>query len=398
MTATHQRTRLAAIAVLATFFLFGCYSVAPPVYAPASGDYYEYGDDAAPSGSVGFAVVTYAPPPPRFDGFIWYYGSHPHSADYAHARFCPLSGAHRHAYTPYWNHHYAFHDGYYFWVGDPTPFGLHGSFYAYQGHHRHPHYFGDYCRISGRHHHVYAPPTRHSYLLHNGTYYYTGSYDRDYYTQRDQYDARGLRKDRLAGGYRNHEHARQRDDAREREHTRESDGTRDHERAQESDDARDRERTLQGESAGEQAPAQPKSDGIRKERVKRSSATSAREGSREDPTLERPRADSAEEQRTDRVKLTEPQRASRARTAREPGLDRSAERELSDRDAPDRRRARDDADRAARESGGRAVQRAAEADSHSGNARERRAQRLAREREAAAQNAADAAAANGANE
>ena len=217
---TIQRKLTPVAALPAALLWIGCYTASPTGYAPGAGASYMYGGYSAPSGSIGFAIFDAAPRPHRSDGYVWYYGGHPDHR--AHGRFCHLSGAHHHDYAPNWSHHYAFHDGHYFWVGDPFAFGLRGTFYAYQGHHRYPHYFGGYCRISGRHHHAYVPSYGAPYYLHNGVYYYSGSYDRSYYAERDRYDARGLRLDRIAHGYRDHESPARAERVRDSEQVRRS--------------------------------------------------------------------------------------------------------------------------------------------------------------------------------
>ena len=225
MTRTPHRATAAAAVGLAVVFLAGCYTVAPPPHGvPAGPTPYGYAGYATPSGFISVSVVTRAPRPPRYDGSIWYHGSHPHPENHALGGFCHLRGAHHHDYAPYRGHHFVFHDGYYFWVGDPILSGLRGSFYAYQGHHPHSHYFGGYCRISGRHHHDYAPRTTHSYDIHAGAYHFSGSYNSDYYTDDHRYDTHGSRSDRLVNGYRDHEGASRQQEADDRDEALQTDG------------------------------------------------------------------------------------------------------------------------------------------------------------------------------
>jgi hypothetical protein len=166
-----------------------------------------YASYETPSGSFGVAVFTSAPRSPGDDASIWYYDNHPHPANHALGPFCQLQGSHRHDYTPYRGHRYAFHDGHYFWVGDAKPYALAGHSYVYQDHHPHPHYFGGACRIRGLHQHGYAPRSGGYYRLKNGAYFFTGSYDTDYYAERSQYDPRGWKLGHPSDGYHDHDRA-----------------------------------------------------------------------------------------------------------------------------------------------------------------------------------------------
>lgn len=212
MTRTLRRATCAMTALLVVVFLPGCYTAAPPPHASGSGGtpqgYVRY---ETPSGSFGIAVYSSAPRTLGHVGSIWYYDNHPHPANHALGSFCRLHGSHRHDYTPYQSHRYAFHDGHYFWVGDAQPYAIGGPSYAYHGHHPHPHYFGGTCRIRGLHQHAYAPRTAGYYRLNSGAYFFVGAYDSDYYAERDRYDAHGWKLDHRASGYHEHERARQED-------------------------------------------------------------------------------------------------------------------------------------------------------------------------------------------
>jgi hypothetical protein len=209
MTRTFRRATHTLIALLVATFLSGCYTAVPPSPASPSGaTSHGYASYQTSSGSFGIAVFTSPPRSPGDDGSIWYYDNHPHPANHALGPFCHLHGSHRHDYTPYRSHRYAFHEGHYFWVGDTKPYALRDPSYAYHGHHPHPHYFGGTCRIRGLHQHGYAPRSAGYYRLKSGAYFFTGAYDTDYYAERSRYDARGWSLGHQARGYRDHERTR----------------------------------------------------------------------------------------------------------------------------------------------------------------------------------------------
>jgi hypothetical protein len=210
MTRTLRRATHALTTLVIATFLSGCYTAAPPLHASPSGATTSgYASYQTPSGSFGIAVFTSPPQSHGHDGSIWYYGNHPHPANHVLGRFCHLHGSHRHDYAPYRNHRYAFHDGHYFWVGDAKPYALRDHSYAYYDHHPHPHYFGGTCRIHGLHQHSYAPRSADYYRLKSGAYFFTGTYDPDYYAERSRYDTSGWSLDHRARGYREHERVRQ---------------------------------------------------------------------------------------------------------------------------------------------------------------------------------------------
>jgi len=211
MTRTLHRPARALTALLVATLLSGCYTAAPSPKASSSGiTSHGYTGAGASFGSMGIAVFTSAPRPPQDDGSIWYYGNHPNPA---RGSFCDLQGSHHHDYAPYQNHRYVFNDGHYFWVGDAKPYAPSDRSYTYYGHHPHPHYFGGTCRIRGHHKHGYAPQTAEYYHMKDGSYFFTGDYDPDYYANRTRYDARGWKVDNRAHGYREHERARQTEQA-----------------------------------------------------------------------------------------------------------------------------------------------------------------------------------------
>jgi hypothetical protein len=210
MKLTLRRTTRALAALFVAAFLSGCYAAAISPQTSGSGAAsHGYASYETSTGGFGAAVFTSAPRPPGHDDTIWYYGNHPHPANHALGSLCSRQGSHRHDYVPYQSHRYAFHDGHYFWVGDAKPYAQRDQGHAYQGHHPHPHYFGGTCRIQGVHQHAYAPASADYYRLKNGAYFYTGTYESNYYAERDRYDVRGWKLDHRDRGYHAHKRARQ---------------------------------------------------------------------------------------------------------------------------------------------------------------------------------------------
>jgi len=210
MMLTLRCTTRALTALFVAALLSGCYAAA--ISPQTSGDgaaSHGYASYETSTGGFGVAVFTSAPRPPGHDGTIWFYGNHPHPANHALGSFCSLQDSHRHDYAPYQSHRYAFHDGHYFWVGDAKPYAQRDQGHAYHGHHPHPHYFGGTCRIHGVHQHAYAPASADYYRLKSGAYFYTGTYESDYYAERDRYDVRGWKLGHRDRGYHDHERAQQ---------------------------------------------------------------------------------------------------------------------------------------------------------------------------------------------
>lgn len=200
---------LAVASVVAVGFFSAACATDPygsDVYVPPGGpSYTASGHDThydEPAYSIGgYSVVPEAPLHSRV---TWYLGVHPHPDRYHDGRFCSQSGAHSHDYDPFRNHRYEFHDGYYYWLGDPVSFGLRIRSWTYFGHHPHPHYFGSYCYITGRHHHAYTPRRADSYNYLRGVFHFTGAFGHDYHARRPDYDAHGWRRDLRDHGYNDH--------------------------------------------------------------------------------------------------------------------------------------------------------------------------------------------------
>ena len=188
--------RVLRVAISAAVGLFAAACYVDSSYDP----YNPYGYQ--PSYSVG--VVTHAPEAPYFTEAVWYYGVHPHPDGHHLGRFCNIQGAHSHGYDPFHRHRYEFHDGYYFWLGDPMLFGITTGLYSYFGHHPLSHYFGGYCYITGRHHHNYSPLRNHAYDHHGGAFHFRGNFGSDYYDHRQHYDSHGWRHDRSHHAYDDH--------------------------------------------------------------------------------------------------------------------------------------------------------------------------------------------------
>src|SRR5688572_7512486 len=184
-----HRIRLSLAALAATFA--GCIVVPAPeghvVYSsppPA--------DPAPYTPPVTTTTVVYyeepAPPPLSYyePAVVWYMGFHPVTPGYGHG-WCGMRGAHSHNYDPHWGYDYYFSDGYYYFAGDPQPYGY-STFYIYVGHH--PHSWGGWCYHSGNHRHYYAPTRHHHahYRYEGNTYYYRGSYDQSYHDNSRYYD------------------------------------------------------------------------------------------------------------------------------------------------------------------------------------------------------------------
>jgi hypothetical protein len=85
---------------------------------------------------------------------------------------------------------YRLHDGVYFFIGDPVPFGYEGPRHGYYGHH--PVVINvvlgqdadkdhvEYCYLDGPHYHSYAPPPRHDFVEKEHVQYFAGEYPESY--------------------------------------------------------------------------------------------------------------------------------------------------------------------------------------------------------------------------
>jgi len=106
--------------------------------------------------------------------------------------FCYLTVPHVHDYEPSDPRLYRQTDGQYYFVGDPAPFDYDGPRYSFYG--AHPVadvdvQFGTptYCYLRGPHYHWYAPPPQAQFELRGGAYWYVGTYDPVYYSERPRF-------------------------------------------------------------------------------------------------------------------------------------------------------------------------------------------------------------------
>ena len=106
--------------------------------------------------------------------------------------FCYIDVPHFHDYPPSDPRLYRQVDGQNYFVGDPAPFDYDGQRYAYYG--AHPVVDASvqlgaptYCYLRGPHYHWYAPPPQAQFEMKGGAYWYVGSYDPVYYSERPRY-------------------------------------------------------------------------------------------------------------------------------------------------------------------------------------------------------------------
>jgi hypothetical protein len=106
--------------------------------------------------------------------------------------FCYIDVPHVHDYAPSDPRLYRQVDGQFYFVGDPAPFDYEGPRHSYYG--AHPVVdasvsFGapTYCYLRGPHYHWYAPPAQAQFELRGGAYWYVGTYEPVYYSERPRY-------------------------------------------------------------------------------------------------------------------------------------------------------------------------------------------------------------------
>jgi hypothetical protein len=106
--------------------------------------------------------------------------------------FCYIDVAHVHDYQPSDPRLYRQVDGQFYFVGDPAPFDYDGQRYAYYG--AHPvadvsvHFNGPvYCYLRGPHYHWYSPPAQAQFEMRGGAYWYVGTYEPVFYSERPRY-------------------------------------------------------------------------------------------------------------------------------------------------------------------------------------------------------------------
>ncbi len=139
-------------------------------------------------GAPGAPPALYGPPPippgveadpqPVGGGGYCYVGAHP--ADTRVAAGPPWDdnpGQHVHTYPPFDTRLFAFRDGCYYFIGDPTDFGYRGNTYQYWG--AHPvidHYGGGWCFMIGGHVHLWQPWSPF-FVSYGPWHYWHGAYD-----------------------------------------------------------------------------------------------------------------------------------------------------------------------------------------------------------------------------
>jgi hypothetical protein len=106
--------------------------------------------------------------------------------------FCYLTVPHVHDYEPSDPRLYRQMDGQHYFVGDPAPFDYEGPRYSFYGAHPIADVdvrFGTptYCYLRGPHYHWYAPPPQAQFELRGGAYWYVGTYDPVYYSERPRF-------------------------------------------------------------------------------------------------------------------------------------------------------------------------------------------------------------------
>jgi hypothetical protein len=111
---------------------------------------------------------------------IEYCGVHPLPG----AAFCDIEVPHVHAHGPeHADTLYRLHEGRYYFVGDPVPFGYAGTKHAYHGHHPlalDEDRIHSFCYLDGPHYHAFGPPTA-AFALRGGAYWYTGAWPAQYW-------------------------------------------------------------------------------------------------------------------------------------------------------------------------------------------------------------------------
>ena len=106
--------------------------------------------------------------------------------------FCYIDVPHFHDYAPSDPRLYRQVDGQFYFVGDPAPFDYEGQRFSYYG--AHPvvdasvHLRGPtYCYLRGPHYHWYAPSAAAQFELRGGAYWYVGTYEPVFYSERPRY-------------------------------------------------------------------------------------------------------------------------------------------------------------------------------------------------------------------
>jgi hypothetical protein len=120
---------------------------------------------------------------------VKYAGVHPRTGK-PDGGLCYVQAVHVHSLAPSSaDVLYRMHNGVYFFIGDPVPFGYDGPRHSYYGHHpvtvnvvleeEGPDDVA-FCYLDGPHFHHYAPPPRTPFTTKENVAYYTGDYPESY--------------------------------------------------------------------------------------------------------------------------------------------------------------------------------------------------------------------------
>ena len=121
---------------------------------------------------------------------VKYVGMHPRTGQ-PDGGLCHIQAVHVHTAVPaHAQVLYRLHDGVYFFIGDPVPFGYEGPRHGYYGHHplvinvilqeeaEKDHV--EYCYLDGPHFHTYEPPEDHDFVEKEDVYYFADEYPEAY--------------------------------------------------------------------------------------------------------------------------------------------------------------------------------------------------------------------------
>jgi hypothetical protein len=141
--------------------------------------------------SLGACLAVLVPAAAMAQAFYNYFGPHPVSPG-AGSGFCYNEGSHGHEYPidPNIAYLYRTYNNHHHFVGNVYHFGYQRQAFPYYG--NHPlgaELGGGYCYLDGNHYHQFTPPVSYAsnYLVHNGYYYYNGTFPQLYYQHRPMY-------------------------------------------------------------------------------------------------------------------------------------------------------------------------------------------------------------------
>jgi hypothetical protein len=144
---------------------------------------------AAPAAEGTYEGSTLIPPDVEGDphaaatGSYCFSGPHPVDTRVSHGTsWDETTGQHLHPYPPLDLRLFTFHEGCYYFIGDPRDFGYSGRTYSYYG--AHPVqdvYGGGWCFMMGGHYHMWGPWSPHFTVV-GPWYYWHGPYDPFFWT------------------------------------------------------------------------------------------------------------------------------------------------------------------------------------------------------------------------